>query len=140
MIRITENIAIDAAEIDEDFIRASGPGGQHVNKVSSELQIRFDVKQSPSLPPDDRDRLTRLAGKKITGKGVLIIDARRFRSQERNRQDAMDRLTALIRKAAEKPRSRRKATLSPEGNPRRLDNKHHRSRTKEGRRLPGIEE
>ena len=140
MIRITENIAIDEAEIDEDFVRSSGPGGQHVNKVSSAVQIRFDARRSPSLPPAVRDRLEHLAGRKMTAKGVLIIDARRFRSQERNRRDAMDRLTTLIRKATVKPRLRRKTRPSSASKQRRLTSKHHRGRLKTNRQQPGVEE
>ena len=108
MIIITRNISIGENEIQEDFIRASGPGGQNVNKVSTAVQIRFDVAGSPSLPEDVRQRLLRIAGRRVTGEGVLIIDARRFRSQLKNRQDALERLKALIQKAAQKPRPRYK--------------------------------
>lgn len=123
-----------------DFIRSSGPGGQNVNKVASAVQLRFDVKHSSALPLEVRDRLTRLAGKRMTVDGELIIDARRFRSQERNRQDALDRFTALIRKAIDKPRPRRKTLPSHASKQRRLDSKHHRSKLKQGRRLPGSDE
>jgi len=140
MIRITDDIAIDAGEISEDFVRASGPGGQHVNKVSTAVQIRFDVQGSPSLPSGVRSRLARLAGRRLTAKGELVIEARRFRSQDRNRQDAMDRLVALIRKAAERPPTRRKTAPTQASKQRRLEGKHHRSRIKEARRLPGTEE
>ena len=134
MIYITPSISIDAREIHEDFIRASGPGGQNVNKVATAVQIRFDVAQSPSLPDDVRRRLMRLAGRRITEDGVLIIHARRCRTQKQNRQDAEARLVQLIRKAAHKPRPRRKTTPTHASKIRRLAAKQHRSRTKRLRR------
>jgi ribosome-associated protein len=111
MIYITPNIAIEEREIQEEFVRSSGPGGQNVNKLATAVQLRFDVGNSPSLPDDVRERLIRLAGRRMTEGGVLIIDARRFRTQERNRQDAMDRLVQLMRQAAVRPG--RKAQTSP---------------------------
>jgi len=134
MIQITPAIAIDEGEIQEEFIRASGPGGQNVNKVATAVQLRFDVAHSPSLPDDVRQRLVRLAGRRMTEEGVLIIEARRFRTQARNRQDAVDRLVALIRKAAEKPRFRRKTGPTPASKRRRLEAKHHRGEIKRLRR------
>lgn len=134
MIYITPAISIDEREIQEDFIRASGPGGQNVNKVATAVQIRFHVGNSPSLPDDVRRRLMRMAGRRITEDGLLIIHARRFRTQKQNRQDAIDRLVELIRKAAEKPRPRRKTTPTHASRIRRLEAKTHRSKTKHLRR------
>lgn len=134
MIQITPAIAIDEGEIQEEFIRASGPGGQNVNKVATAVQLRFDVAHSPSLPDDVRQRLVRLAGRRMTEEGVLIIEARRFRTQARNRQDAVDRLVALIRKAAEKPRSRRKTSPTQASKRQRLEAKRHRGKIKRLRR------
>src|SRR4051794_18095899 len=106
MIRIDDRISIDENELEERFIRASGPGGQNVNKLSSAVQLRFDVRGSPSLPDDVRVRLERLAGRRLTREGVLVITAQRHRTQERNRQDALDRLVELIQTAAVAPRRR----------------------------------
>ena len=103
MLRVTGHIEIDEREIDEQFVRASGPGGQNVNKLSTAVQLRFDVRHSPSLPGDVRARLERLAGSRLTRDGVLVIIAQRHRTQVRNRQDALDRLLDLIRRAAVPP-------------------------------------
>src|SRR3977135_2575817 len=103
MIHINDRISIDEGELEESFIRASGPGGQNVNKLSTAVQLRFDVRHSPSLPGDVRARLERLAGRRLTREGVLIITAQRHRTQERNREDARERLIELIRRAAIAP-------------------------------------
>ncbi|MBL7205839.1 MAG: aminoacyl-tRNA hydrolase [Desulfobacteraceae bacterium] len=130
MIYITRTIAIDEREIQQEFIRSSGPGGQNVNKVATAVQLRFDVRNSPSLPDDVRERLVRLAGRRFTEDGLLIIDARRFRKQERNRQDAIDRLVELIRKASEKPKLRRKTRPTLASKRRRLETKRYRGEKK----------
>ncbi|MDX1488935.1 MAG: alternative ribosome rescue aminoacyl-tRNA hydrolase ArfB [Acidiferrobacterales bacterium] len=128
---MTPRISIDEREIRQRFIRASGPGGQNINKVATAVQIRFDVARSPSLPPDVRERVMRLAGTRMTKQGILVIDARRFRTQERNRQDAIDRLLALIRVAAVKPKVRRKTSPPLVAKKRRLEAKRRRSASKE---------
>jgi ribosome-associated protein len=140
MIRITDSIAIDESEIDQDFIRASGPGGQHVNKAATAVQLRFDVANSPSLPNAVRKRLTRLAGKRMTDDGVLIIEAKRFRTQEHNRQDAVDRLVELIRKAAQSPKARHKTRPSRAAREQRMREKRRRSQIKRTRQSPSSEQ
>ena len=130
MIHITRSISIDEREIQEEFIRASGPGGQNINKVATAVQLRFNVVNSPSLPDDVRERLIQLAGRRMTDKGILIIEARRFRTQERNRKDAIDRLVELVRKAAEKPKLRRKTRPTPASRRRRLNTKRRQGETK----------
>jgi ribosome-associated protein len=140
MIRITDAIAIDDSEIEQDFIRASGPGGQHVNKAATAVQLRFDVANSPSLPDAVRKRLTRLAGKRMTDDGVLIIEAKRFRTQERNRQDAVDRLVELIRKAAQSPKTRRKTKPSRAAREQRIREKRRRSQLKRSRQSPSADQ
>ncbi|HEV2189254.1 MAG TPA: alternative ribosome rescue aminoacyl-tRNA hydrolase ArfB [Stellaceae bacterium] len=136
MIAINDELALDDAEIGETFIRASGPGGQNVNKVASAAQLRLDVEASPSLPEHVKARLRQLAGKRMTQDGVIIITAQRFRSQERNRADARDRLVALIRRAAEPPKPRRKTRPSTAQREARLADKARRSAVKRQRRLP----
>ncbi|MGA2566832.1 MAG: alternative ribosome rescue aminoacyl-tRNA hydrolase ArfB [Pseudolabrys sp.] len=130
MHRITDTISIDDAELSESFVRSSGPGGQNVNKVSSAVQLRFDVRHSPSLPNDVAVRLMRLAGKRLTKEGVIVIIAQSHRAQERNRADARARLFELIRQAAVKPVPRR-ATKVPKAQKRkRIEGKKHRSTIK----------
>ena len=134
MIEITDTIAIDEDELEESFIRASGPGGQNVNRVATAVELRFDVDASPGLSAAVRGRLKRLAGNRMTNSGVLVIKADRFRSQERNREDARDRLIALIRQAAVEPRPRIKTRPSKAAKERRLRDKRERSETKKRRR------
>jgi ribosome-associated protein len=140
MIRITDAIAIDEDELEERFIRASGPGGQNVNKLSSAVQLRFDVRHSPNLSADVRARLERLAGSRLTRAGVLVITAQRHRTQERNRQDALERLIELIRRAAVAPIPRRATRPTAGSREQRLESKKRRSRIKGLRqRKPALE-
>src|SRR5947207_9022585 len=129
-IWITGRLAIDPDEIHESFVRAGGPGGQHVNTTSSAVQLRFDVRHSPSLPADVRARLERLAGNRLTRAGVLVITAQRHRTQERNRADALERLRDLIRRAAIAPRPRRPTRPTAGARENRLESKKRRSRIK----------
>jgi ribosome-associated protein len=133
MIEITPDIILDEKDIRYQFSRASGPGGQNVNKVASAVQLRFNV-DNPALPPEIRERLIKLAGSRLTTDGTLIIEARRFREQERNRQDALDRLVDLIRRSAQKPKSRRKSRPSQASKTRRLQTKRRRGELKRSRR------
>jgi ribosome-associated protein len=130
MIPVTAKISIDEREIAESFVRASGPGGQNVNKLSTAVQLRFDVRHSPSLPPDVAARLERLAGARLTRDGVLIIIAQSHRTQLRNRQDALDRLLDLIRRAAIAPVPRRPTRPTKASRQRRIDSKKRHSGTK----------
>jgi ribosome-associated protein len=133
MIEITPTIALDEQEIKFDFVRAAGPGGQNVNKVATAVQLRFDVRNTPSLPDDVRERLARLAGRRLTEAGELIIEARRFRTQAQNRQDALNRLVELIRRAIDKPKPRRPSRPSAAARERRLATKRRRSEAKRRR-------
>jgi ribosome-associated protein len=133
MIRVTDEIAIDEGEISETFVRASGPGGQNVNKLATAVQLRFDVRHSPSLPPDVRARLVRLAGSRLTLDGVLVISAQRHRTQERNREDARERLFELIRQAAVRPKPRRPTRPTAASRERRIEGKKRRAGVKRSR-------
>jgi ribosome-associated protein len=135
MIRIDHRISIDERELEERFIRASGPGGQNVNKLATAVQLRFDVRHSPSLPPQVRTRLERLAGRRLTRDGVLVINAQRHRTQERNRQDALERLIALIQRAAVAPVPRRPTKPTAGARERRLQSKKHRGSIKDLRQV-----
>ncbi len=134
MIRVTDEITLKAGEIKLDFTRSQGPGGQNVNKVSTAAKLRFDVLHSSSLPEEVRRRLIALAGNRVTKDGILIIHAKRFRTQERNRQDAVLRLIKLIREAAVKPKARHRTRPGIGAKKRRMEEKRKRGRTKQMRR------
>lgn len=133
-IPVTKRIVIPEDEIEERFVRGSGPGGQNVNRVATAVQLRFDAARSPSLPEDVRPRLMRLAGQRLTRDGVVVIEARRHRTQEQNRKDALERLVALIRRASERPRPRKATKPTRASRRRRRENKTRRARLKRSRR------
>jgi len=134
MIRVTDDIALDESEILESFVRSSGPGGQNVNKVATAVQLRFNARRSPSLTGPVRVRLEKLAGARLTREGVVVIAADRFRTQERNRADALERLLALIRRAAVEPKPRRPTKPTKASKERRLKGKSERGEVKRLRR------
>jgi ribosome-associated protein len=140
MIVVTPTISLDEDELDQKQVKASGPGGQAVNKTSSAIELRFDVRGSPSLPEDVKVRLEKLAGSRATLEGVIVIFAQSYRSQEMNRQDAVERLVELIRKAAERPKPRKKTKPTYASKLRRLDGKSKRSGIKAGRGKPGADD
>ncbi|MDO9695543.1 MAG: alternative ribosome rescue aminoacyl-tRNA hydrolase ArfB [Candidatus Latescibacteria bacterium] len=133
MIEVTPGIRIAEDELSFSFVRASGPGGQNVNKVSTAVQLRFDAANSPNLPEAVRARALRLAGRRATTEGVIVLDARRHRTQERNRQDAIDRLMALLQRAAEPPKPRTSTTPTRASRLKRLDDKRRRAAVKRAR-------
>ncbi|MFA5836832.1 MAG: alternative ribosome rescue aminoacyl-tRNA hydrolase ArfB [Bellilinea sp.] len=134
MIEITSTLFLDESELQFDFIRASGPGGQNVNKVSSAVQLRFDAVKSPSLPAEVKERLIKLAASRMTEDGVLIIEAKRYRSQEKNRTDAVQRLVTLIQKAAEPPKKRKPTRPSVTARAARVGAKRQRGELKRTRK------
>lgn len=134
MIEVTPSVSIEESEIQFDFIRSTGPGGQNVNKVATAVQLRWDVRATTALPPDVKERLARLAGSRITGEGILIIEARRYRTQEQNRFDAVQRLVALVQKALEAPKPRRKTRPSVTASAARVGAKRQRGELKRIRR------
>jgi ribosome-associated protein len=140
MLIVTPSLAIDDSEIEEHFVRASGPGGQNVNKVATAVQLRFDVGRSTALSDEIRQRLTSIAGKRMTSDGVLVIDARRHRTQADNREDARERLAEMIRQATVRPVRRRKTKPTRAAKQQRLDTKRRRADRKRGRRAVGGDE
>ena len=140
MLYVSNSIQIHEEDLQESFIRSSGPGGQNVNKVATAVQLRFNAEKSPVLEEDVKKRLKRLAGRRMTSDGEIVIEARRYREQEKNRADARKRLAALIRKATEKPRARRQTRPTKASVMRRVEAKKKRGNVKQMRNKPGVEE
>jgi len=140
MIKITETIQVDERELQFEYIRASGPGGQNVNKVATAVQLRFDIANSPSLASDLKGRLIRLAGNRVNADGVLLIEAKRFRTQEKNREDAIHRFSELVKKASEKPKARHKTKPTKASKEERLKHKKQRGAIKRSRQNKSFED
>ena len=140
MVQVAPGLAIPEDELDESFILAGGPGGQNVNKVATAVQLRFDVAGSPTLPPEVRQRLLRLAGARVTADGVLVMTARRHRTREANRRDARARLAALVARALQAPRPRHATRPTRAARERRLQDKARRGTVKRQRTRPGTDE
>jgi len=139
MIAITETIAIDERELDETFVRSSGPGGQNVNKLATAVQLRFDLRGSANVPPAMKARAEKFAGQRLTREGVIVISADRFRTQEQNRDDARARLVELLQRAAVVPKVRRKTRPTLASKKRRIEGKKHRAEVKNRRGRPDVE-
>jgi ribosome-associated protein len=140
MNETTDTISIDESELQMDYMRATGPGGQNVNKVATAVQLRFDVLHSKSLPEEVKARLVKLAGKRVTQEGVLVIEAKRFRTQEKNREDALARLSGLVQKALEKPTVRKRTKPTKAAQQVRLKEKKHRGEIKRSRARSSVEQ
>lgn len=136
MLTVTPDLVLDENELEETFVRAAGPGGQNVNKVATAVQLRFDVRHSPSLPEAIRQRLTQWLANRLTTDGVLIIEAKRFRTQEQNRREARDRLVSLLRQAVRPPKPRRATQPTRAARQKRIEQKRQRSQVKRLRRSP----
>jgi ribosome-associated protein len=139
MIAITEAVAIEERELEETFVRSSGPGGQNVNKLATAVQLRFDLRGSPNIPPAMKSRAEKLAGQRLTRDGVIVISADRFRTQEQNRGDARARLIDLLERAAVVPKVRRKTRPTLASKKRRIEGKKRRSETKSRRGRPDVD-